>query len=145
MSGQTDHMDLALVGVAVLLAGVGFWVWRKGGVGGAAAAAGSAVVKAAGGAAAGAVSAAGEAVGLPGIDKTTEDPAVARWVMDQYGWFEASKWSGAGALLHASMMTAGTGYPPPATSALGIAIRSGALGEPKDIDTGGTDNGASWD
>lgn len=140
-----NRMDFALIGAALLVAGVGFWVWKKGGIGGAAAAAASGAVRAAGGAVAGAASAAGEVVGLPTMDQTTQDPAVARWVIDQYGYFEASKWASAGALFQASIMGSDTGYPPPQNSALGIAIRAGALGSAKGIDTEGQDNGTGWD
>lgn len=128
------------VGAAALLVA---YVGRKG-IGGAAAAAASGVVSAAGGVVAGTASAIGEPFGLPTTEQTTRDPAVARWVIDHYGHWEASKWAGAGALAQALFMSEGEGRPPPPSSPLGVAIRRGELGAPRDIDVGGNDNGAGW-
>lgn len=103
---------LVLVGLAA--AGVvAFYVIRKGGLG-------SAAVGLVGDVATGAVGEIGAAVGLPRPTQTTTDPAVARWIMDHPlgGYFEASKWSGAPALLSASFMASGSGTAPPDGSEL---------------------------
>lgn len=118
---------LAIGGGALVLLGLAIYArLSKGGIGTAAASAGSAlggaVVDAAGGAASGAVGAVGSAVGLPTPAETTTDEAVARWIVDNYGWFEASKWSGAPALARAAFMAEGSGKPPPAGSAAAIAL-----------------------
>jgi hypothetical protein len=114
-----------LLGGAVVV-GVAFFVWRKGGVAQAAAsagsAAGSAAVEAVGGAAAGAVGAVGASVGLPTPFETTTDPDVVRWIIDTYGYFTASKWGGAAALISAAMQPAGSGHPPSVDSPAGRAL-----------------------
>ncbi|KAI3416763.1 hypothetical protein GPALN_004244 [Globodera pallida] len=66
----------------------------------------------------GGVTAASEAVGLPTPAQTTTDPAVARWIIDTAGYFEASRWASAGALLSGAMLPAYSGTPPPAGSAV---------------------------
>lgn len=106
---------IAGVGAAGLVA---VYVWRKGGVANAATAAGAAAVNAAGGAASGAIGAIGAGVGLPTPDETTTDPRVARWIMDWYGHFEASRWSGMPAFIVALGMAPYSGAPPAAGSAL---------------------------
>src|SRR6185295_2337441 len=112
--------SVLLVVVAGL--GVAWYVWKKGGVPAAASAAGAAVVSAAGGAASGAVGAIGAGVGLPTPSSTTTDPRVARWLIDNVGWFEASMWSGVPALAAAYSIPAGTGIAPPAGSAIANAF-----------------------
>jgi hypothetical protein len=107
---------LALIGLG--LAGLGLWVLSKGGLAGAAKAAGGAVVKAAGAAATGGVDATSVAVGIPTTEETTTDPAVARWLIDQVGYWEASFWCGVPALTKGALMDAGTGTPPPPGSAI---------------------------
>jgi hypothetical protein len=120
-------MRPGLVSVAVLAGALGvglvaFYVWKKGGVTGAAKAAGTAAVDAAVGVSSGVVGGIGSAVGLPTPDETTTDPAVSRWIIDNYGWFTATKWSGAVALARAMMMGEGSGTPPPAGSAIAEAL-----------------------
>lgn len=113
-------LELIALGVVTVVAGV--YVWRKGGIANAASSIGAGVVNAAGSVVSGGVGAAGAAVGLPTPTETTTDPAVARWLIDNYGYFTASKWSGAPALFSAFGMAQGTGTPPPAGSALGRAF-----------------------
>lgn len=109
-------------GSIIVLAGVGaaglvaFYIWKKGGVSNAAQALGAGAVQAADGVITGAVGQAGAAVGLPLPSQTTTDPAVARWLIDQVGHFDASKWASAGAYTRALFMDAGSGTPPPAGS-----------------------------
>jgi hypothetical protein len=97
----------AIVGAGLL----GWWVYRKGwkGVGRAAAAVPGAVVT-------GGLDIASAALGIPGPSETSTDPRVARWIVDNYGWFMASKWVGVPALVSAGSLQAGTGTPPPAGS-----------------------------
>ncbi|MBN8506126.1 MAG: hypothetical protein J0L58_16805 [Burkholderiales bacterium] len=57
-------------------------------------------------------------------DEVTSDPAVARWLIDRVGWWDASKWATAGALWTASGMPAGSGRRPPAGSAAGRQFAS---------------------
>ncbi|MCV2361658.1 hypothetical protein LNV08_22055 [Paucibacter sp. TC2R-5] len=101
----------------------GLYIWQRGGIAqaaaGAGAAMGGAVVDAAGGAVTGVVTGASQAVGIPTPAQTTTDAAVARWIIDNAGYWEASKWCGLPALLKGAAMDAGTGSPPPAQSAAG--------------------------
>lgn len=118
----TDYAIAAgLVGALLL----GVLVWRKG-LGGAAASVGQAAATAAvdlgEGVVVGTAGAVGGVVGLPSPDDTTQDPRVARWIIDQHGYFEASKWASAGALWSGWMLPYGTGTPPPAGSALARAL-----------------------
>ncbi|MBP6899527.1 MAG: hypothetical protein KBC73_05530 [Burkholderiaceae bacterium] len=113
-----------LLGLAAAAA-VGLYVWRKGGVQQAAAGAGAAVVEAAGGAASGAVGAVGAAVGLPTPSDTTTDAAVARWIIDNRGYFEASKWAGVPALVKAMTLDSSEGRAPDPASAAGKALGVG--------------------
>lgn len=107
---------LYLAGGVAVLGIVGLYVWRKGGVTAAASAVGAGAVNAAGGAVSGAVGAVGASVGLPTPDQTTTDAAVARWLIDNAGHFQASQWAGAPAYLKALFMEPGTGTPPPSGS-----------------------------
>ncbi|MDN3921503.1 hypothetical protein [Roseateles violae] len=109
---------LALAG----LAGVAAFVWHKGGIAKAAEAVGAGVVNAAGGLVTGGVSAVSESVGLPTPAQTTTDAEVARWIIDNVGTFEASKWAGAPAFLTALTMASGSGKPPAADSPAGRAL-----------------------
>lgn len=116
--------NLLMIGGGVALLGViGLYVWKKGGVANAATAAGqaagAAVVNVAGGVTSGAVGAVGSAVGLPTPSQTTTDASVARWLIDNAGHFEASKWSGAVAYAQALFMAPGSGTPPPENSPAG--------------------------
>lgn len=122
------EIDASSIIVLAALAAAGLYVWSKGGLAPAAAAAGAAAVNAAGSAASGAVGAVGASVGLPTPDETTTDPAVARWLIDGYGYLEASKWAGAVALGRAAFMDAGSGTPPPAGSAVAMAHPGAATG-----------------
>lgn len=114
-------VTLLIVGGLVLFAA------RRGGVAPAAASFGQAVgqgaVSAAGGVASGAVGAVGSAVGLPTPSETLTDPRQVRWLIDRVGYFEASKWAGAGALFDAWRMDAGTGTTPPASAPVMAALR----------------------
>lgn len=102
------------VGVVV----VGLYVWKMGGIANAAKGAAGAAVDVAEGAAVGTVGAIGERFGLPTPDQTTTDPAVARWIIDNYGQMEASKWSSAWAYARSQFMSEGSGVSPPAGSDL---------------------------
>ena len=82
---------------------------------------GKAAVGAAGAVVTGTVDAASTAVGIPTTEQTTTDPAVARWLIDNYGYLDASKWCGVPALFNGALMAAGTGTPPPAGSAVAAA------------------------
>lgn len=107
---------LYILGGVAVLGAVGLYVWRKGGVAAAASSVGAGAVNAAGGAVSGAVGAVGASVGLPTPQETTTDASVARWLIDNVGHFEASKWAGAPAYVKALFMEPGTGTPPPAGS-----------------------------
>lgn len=64
------------------------------------------------------VGAAGSVVGLPTPMQTLDDPAHVRYIIDNTGMWEASKWGTAWAFLRALNMPAGTGrMPPPGTDA----------------------------
>ncbi len=133
------------VGAVLILGAVGVRLWKQGGgAGGIAAGVVGGAVDAAGGAVAGGASKVGELIGLPTITQTTQDPAVARFVIDNYGYIEASKWASLGALVKGAAMAADSGYPPPPGSPLSLAIVAGALGPPKDLDLGGRDT-YQWD
>lgn len=112
---------IAILGGAAAI-GAAFYVWKQGGAGKAAEALGAGVVNAAGGLVSGGVGAVSEAVGLPTPAQTTTDAEVARWIIDNVGTFEASKWAGAPAFLTALTMSAGSGKPPPADSPAGRAL-----------------------
>jgi hypothetical protein len=123
---KLDSIHVSFLMAGAVVAGLAFFVWRKGGVAQAAASAGSAagaaVVDAVGGAASGAVGAVGATVGLPTPDETTTDPDVVRWIIDTHGYYTASKWAGAAALISAAMQPAGSGRPPSADSPAGSAL-----------------------
>lgn len=126
---MTPDKNTLIVGAAVLGLGVAaLYVWKKGGAANAAAAvgqaAGSAAVAVVGGVATGTVNAVSNAVSLPTTDQTTTDPKVARWIIDNAGHFEATKWAGVPALAKALFMAPGSGYPPPAGSAAGKRFAS---------------------
>lgn len=114
------RLEVAAIGLAV--GGIAFWLWKKGGPNGVAAAlsgyAVDAAASAASGAVVGTVSAVSQAVGLPTPAQTTTDAATARWLIDNVGYLEASKWSGAGALFSAFGMAQGSGTPPAVGSEL---------------------------
>lgn len=110
-----------LVGLLVVAgaAAAGLWIWKKGGIANAAASVGAGVVNAAGSVVSGGVGAIGSAVGLPTPADTTTEAEVARWIIDNFGQFEASKWAGAPAYLQAQFMDAGSGKPPAPNSPAG--------------------------
>ena len=111
------------VGLALLFAaGVGVYVLKRGGIAQAASGAGAAIVNAAGNAASGAVGAIGAGVGLPTPDQTTTDPRVARWLIDNAGYWQASFWCGLPALVAGARMEPGTGQPPAAGSDIAKAF-----------------------
>jgi hypothetical protein len=118
---------------AIAAVGIALYVWKKGGLANVAKGAGAAVAKAAKDAGAAVANAAGEAVsggvgavskavGLPTPDDTTTDPRVARWLIDQVGYWEASKWAGLPALVEGARMAPGSGQAPPPNSAVGKAF-----------------------
>lgn len=115
-------LGLVLLAGTVGLAVVGLYVWKKGGLAGAAAGVGAAAVEVAGGAASGAVGAVGATVGLPTPSETVTDPAVVRWIIDQHGYWTASKWAGAPALARAWSMDSGTGKQPQSGTAAYAAL-----------------------
>jgi len=110
-----------LAGLALVAVG-GLYIWKKGGIAGAASAIGAGTVEAVGGAVSGAAGAIGAGVGLPTPAETATEPEVARWIIDNVGQFEASKWTSAGAYLRAQFMEAGTGRPPAVDSPAGRAL-----------------------
>lgn len=133
--------DRITTGAAILAAVVVLaWIGRRG-VAGAASDAGAAVVNAAGGAVSGAVGAVSSGVGIPTPAQTTTDARVARWIIDQHGYMTASMWSGAPALFAAMGMAPGTGTPPPASSAAGMAL---GVALPTTGDFSRMDRAASW-
>jgi hypothetical protein len=101
-------------------------------------AAAGAVVAAAGGVATGVADAGSGALGIPTTEQTTTDPSVARWLIDNYGYLDASEWSGAPALLKGAWMEAGTGTPPPAGSPVALAHPTNGVGGA--FDYGATSN-----
>lgn len=112
--GQAEGTVVLVAGGLALLAV--WYVIRKGPAGIVQAAAGAAGQVVTGG-----VDAASTAVGIPTTEQTTTDPAVARWIIDNFGYFDASKWCGVPALWDASFMAEGSGTPPPAGSPIAIA------------------------
>lgn len=83
-----------------------------------------AAVNAAGGAVTGTVTGVSEVVGLPTPEQTTTDPYVARYIIDdpRGGYYAASKWASAPALVAAIGMPAGSGHEPPQGSAVAHAF-----------------------
>lgn len=110
-----------LLGCAAAVA-AWLWVYARGGLGPAGAALGRGVVEGAAGAARGAVDATSDSLGIPSTHDTTTDPRVARWLIDTAGYWEASKWCGAPALVTAMTLPAGSGVPPPPGSKISILL-----------------------
>lgn len=119
--------ELVMLGAIGLVA----WVIHSGGiqaffqsltqaVGTAATNAGGAVINAAGQAAAGVFTGATNLLPGPTSDQTTDDPYVARWIIDNPagGQIAASQWSTPSAYLNAQTIATGQGVPPPAFSAI---------------------------
>ncbi len=107
--------------LAVLVLGA-LWIKSRGGVEGAAQAVGEAAVDAAAGVATGAVSGASKVVGLPTPSETVTDARQARWIIDNVGTLQASKWASAPALLRAIALPAGSGVRPGTNTAAGRAF-----------------------
>jgi len=119
-------LEASTVKAAVIIGGaaaIGLFIWKRGGVAQAAASAGEAiggaVIDLGGGAVTGVVGGVSSAVGLPTPSETTTEAAVARWIIDNFGYWEASKWCGVPALVKGAAMDAGTGRAPPSDSAAG--------------------------
>lgn len=110
---------LELLAFAAVGVGLAAYVWKRGGIV-------QAFGSAAQSAAVSTVGSIGAAVGLPTPAQTTTDPAVARWIMDNVGYFEASRWSSAGAFAGAFGREQGSGSAPPAGSALARALPAAA-------------------
>lgn len=117
-----SRMPWALAAAGVAFAVVGLYVWKKGSIGAAAQAIGAGAVQVAGDATAGAVGAIGQTVGLPNPDQTVRDPAQARWIIDNVGQWEASKWASAYAYTAAQFMPSGSGTQPTSNSPAGKAF-----------------------
>lgn len=101
--------------------GLLYVIWRaSGAVGKAAGAVADGVVSAArtaDTAASGAVSGIGSVFGLPTTGQTISDPGQVRWIIDNVGQMEASKWGTVMAYLKAQAMAPGSGTMPPGFSA----------------------------
>ena len=135
------------LGTVAILAGVGalgiaaLYVWRKGSLNAAGQSLGTAAVEAASGVVQGigqatgqvftqGVGAVGSSVGLPTPSETVDDARVVRWIIDNVGYFEGSKWGTAAAFWSALMMADGSGVPPPAGSAAALAFGRSASSTP---------------
>lgn len=127
--------DIVLWGGFGILA----FILYKGGLGKAieslTSAAGSAAIHAASGAVTGVVTGVSEGVGIPTPADTTDDPYVARYIIDdpRGGQLAASKWASVSAFVKAQSLPAGSGYPPPAGGKIAAAfppfIDMGSSGE----------------
>lgn len=119
-SDSFDEGELVIFG----LIAAGIWIFSRGGIAGAASAAGAAavnaVVDAASGAVTGAAGAIGAQVGLPKPAQLTDDPYIARWIIDSErgGRLAASEWSTSSAFLNALTIDQGAGAAPPHDSGL---------------------------
>lgn len=111
MMKLTGTAVIALAGVA-LVGVAGLWAWKKGGLINAVGSVAETAIK-------GGVDAVSDVVGIPTTQQTTTDAEVARWLIDNVGQFEASKWAGAPAYIRAQFLPAGSGKPPPANSPAG--------------------------
>lgn len=131
MSRPGVSVDASAVLMVLALAGAGLWIISKGGLRKAAESLGGGLVAAAGGVVAGGVGAVSAAVGVPGPGQTTTDAAVARWIIDNRGVFEASKWAGVPALVAGAALPAGSGRPPGLDSAAarGLGVVRPTTGE----------------
>jgi len=107
--------------LVVLVLGA-LWIRSRGGVSGAAQAVGEAAVDAAAGVASGAVSGASRVVGLPTPSETVTDARQARWLIDNAGTMQATKWASAGALMGAVTLPAGSGVRPGDSTPAGRAF-----------------------
>lgn len=109
-------VDPKLVLYGAVGVGLLYVIWRAvGAAGKAAGAVADGVVsaaKTANTATAGAVSGIGSAFGLPTTDQTISDPEQVRWIIDNVGHMEASKWGTALAFMAAEGMAPGSGRAP---------------------------------
>lgn len=121
MSASRVPWALAAAGVGFAL--VGLFVWKKGGVQGAAEAIAGGAVNAAKGATTGALDAVSNIVGIPTTKQVSDDPKVARWMLDTVGMWETSFWCTPAAIAKAWTMDAGTGTAPPMDSAMWGAVK----------------------
>ena len=123
-----DPMMLAILGGI----GVALYVWKNG-VAGAARNAGGALVDAAAGAFEGGVSSAGNVFGLPSYDQVTNDPHVARWILDSPngGYMAVSMYATPISTAQALQLPKGSGTPPPA------GTKIAQLFPPYAVDVGG--------
>jgi len=140
-------------GDAMLLAGavalIAVWYVYKKGAGtvaqstanGIASAATGVVTGAAVGTVTGVADGVSQAIGIPTTEQTIQDPAQARWVIDNYGYWTASSWCGAVAFAKAALMDSGSGTPPPANSPFMLAHSGSsdvAVNSSTPIDTSGS-------
>lgn len=98
-----------VLGAGVLIA---MWVLKRGGIQNAAEVLTSGAIRAADSAAAGVVGGIGSTVGLPTPSQTVTDERQTRYLIDTGGYFFASRWSSAPALLKAALLPVGSGTPP---------------------------------
>jgi hypothetical protein len=61
----------------------------------------------------------GNYLGMPEPEAVTSEPELARWIIDNFGYWEASKWVTATALIRAMAMDPGTGRAPAASTEAG--------------------------
>ncbi len=146
--GQAEGTTLMAAGLVALVAVI--YVFKRGPgqvAADAGKAAAGAVAAAAGGVATGVADAGSGVVGIPTTEQTTTDPSVARWLIDNYGYWDAVKWSGAPALFSAIGMDAGTGTPPPAGSAVAVGHAGSAdsIAAAAQLKSGAIDYGAPSD
>lgn len=121
---------LLIVG-ALAVAGLALYLARRGVAGVASdlgTAAGTAAVQVVTGVATGVTDAASTVIGIPTTQQTSDDPKLARWVLDNYGYLDAFNWFGPATLWTAETMAAGTGTQPTGTSALAKAHPQPAAG-----------------
>jgi hypothetical protein len=120
---QLSATGIAAIAAVGALALVGLWVWRKG-----PAEAGAAVVGAAAqiadGAASAAVGGVGQVFGLPTPSQTVTEAEIGRYVIDQLGYWQASKWLSAAALARAWALPEGSGKPPPPGAPVWAALNA---------------------
>ncbi|MFY9477178.1 MAG: hypothetical protein WAQ08_05875 [Aquabacterium sp.] len=141
-----------LMNVLTLAAvGVGLYLAYKGvkAVGSVVGAVGNAAQAAGDGLATG-VSAIGDVFGLPSANQTISNPAQVRWIIDNVGSYQASRWGAAAAYVTALGMPAGSGSgnPPPdyVLRELGISVNTSVPNTQQqvvDFITGGRDYSGS--
>lgn len=133
MSKPSFQLPLTVFVVVAGAAALGLWVWAKGGAAAAGQSVGAGVVNGAVGAVTGAAGAANDAavagvgavsqtVGLPTPSETVDDPQVVRWIIDNVGQFEASKWGTAWAYMKALFLPSGSGTAPAPGTPAAVAL-----------------------